>query len=146
MQENTTRGDYMTRGYYLVKDVLMSASGAHLSADEIYASLLSRGERLGRSTIYRQLERLVKEGVARRISGDRSESCCYSYASEGCEEHYHAVCTVCGRLTHLSCDHIEALLGHVKAEHGFLIDPTRTTLYGRCAACTRAEKKGEHHA
>ena len=146
MQENVTRGDYMTRGYFLVRDVLKDAMGEHLSADEVYARLLSRGDRIGRSTVYRQLERLIKEGVVRRISGDGSGSYCYSFNSDGCPEHYHIVCTACGRLAHLSCEHVEALFGHIKSEHGFLINPTRTTLYGLCSACSRAEKKGVQHA
>lgn len=144
--DKKARGDYMTRGYFLVKDVLKNAKGEHLSVDDIYAALTARGEKIGRTTVYRQLERLIGEGYVRRTQADRAGSC-FSYTDENCTEHYHLICTVCGRLAHLSCDHVEEVFHHIKSEHGFVIDPTRTTLYGRCAACIREEKqKGIDHA
>ena len=140
MQEGKSRGDYMTRGYFLVKGVLQDASGKHLSVDDIYGELSSRGERIGRTTVYRQLERLISEGRARRIGGDKTGNC-YSYNAEGCSEHHHLICTVCGKLAHLSCDHVEELFHHIKAAHGFIIDPSRTSLYGTCASCLRKQKQ-----
>ena len=146
MTQAKSRGDYMTRGYFLVKGVLKDAHGKHLSVDDIYATLTARGEKIGRTTVYRQLERLIGEGYVRRISGDRTGSC-YSYSGESCTEHYHLICTLCGRLAHLSCDHVEELFHHIKTEHGFVIDPSRTSLYGTCAACLREEKqKGSQNA
>ena len=138
------RGDYMTRGYFLVRDVLMKAKGAHLFADDIHEALRERGEKVGRTTVYRQLDRLVNEGFARRTLGERGGSC-YSYVEDGCTEHYHMVCTLCGKLAHLSCDHVEELFHHIKSEHGFLVDSGKTVLYGRCAACLREEKRKEAH-
>lgn len=140
--ENTARGDYMTRGYFLVRDVLMKAKGAHMSADDVFGELRRRGEKIGRTTVYRQLDRLVGEGAVHRISGDHAGNC-YSYADENCTEHYHMICTVCGRLSHLSCDHVEELYHHIKSEHGFEIDPSRTVLYGLCAACAREQRKND---
>ena len=136
------RGDYMTRGYFLVRDMLMKADGRHFFADDIYESLREKGERIGRTTVYRQLDRLVSEGYARRTVGERGGSC-YSYVKDGCHEHYHMVCKECGRLAHLSCDHVEELFHHIKSEHGFEIDPGQTVLYGLCAACRRKQKQKE---
>ena len=139
-----TRGDYMTRGYFLVRDVLMKANGAHLFADDIYEALRDKDEKIGRTTVYRQLDRLVSEGYVRRTVGERGGSC-YSYIKDGCQEHYHMVCEICGKLAHLSCDHVEELFHHIKAEHGFEINPCQTVLYGLCAACRRERKRGECH-
>ena len=136
------RGDYMTKGYFLVRDALMMAKGAHLFADDIYESLRAKGEKVGRTTVYRQLERLVNEGQVRRTVGERGGNC-YSYIVDGCHEHYHMVCTQCGKLSHLSCDHVEELFHHIKSEHGFIINPCQTTLYGLCSACLRQEKRKE---
>ena len=143
MQDKPVRGDYMTRGYYLVKDVLFSAKGEHLSADDIFDALRAKGESIGRTTVYRQLERLVSEGYARRTSTDRGTGC-YSYTDGQCKEHHHLICTACGKLEHLSCDHVEELFSHIKATHGFIIDTSRTTLYGLCAACAREKKQKGH--
>lgn len=139
-ESKTGRGDYMTHGYFLVKDILLRAGGAHLSADDIYETLHKNGERIGRTTVYRQLERLLGEGVIRKSTVDGAGSC-YSAVSEHCEEHYHLICTVCGKLAHLSCDHVEELIHHIRQEHGFTVDPARTTFYGLCAACARETKR-----
>ena len=43
MEEKKERGDYKTRAYFLVKEVLLSANGEHLRAEEIYDILRARG-------------------------------------------------------------------------------------------------------
>ena len=142
MAEKRGRGDYKTRAYFLIKDVLLSHDGAHLRADEIHDALKKQGERVGLTTVYRQLARLADEGFVRKTTTEGQGSC-YSLLDAHCAEHYHLVCTECGALTHLSCDRIEALLHHIEAHHGFAVSPARTTLYGLCAACTRNGKRKE---
>ena len=141
MVQSERRGEYVTRGYLLVKDALKDAHGNHLSADAIYALLEARGEKVGRTTVYRQLERLCGEGYAIRTETEGTH--CYSVASGECGAHYHLVCTVCGRLEHLSCERVRELFSHIEREHSFRISPARTALYGLCAACTRQSKHKE---
>ena len=142
MDERKVRGDYKTRAYFLIKDALLAANGAHLRADEIYDILRRQGERVGLTTVYRQLTRLAEEGFARKTATEGQGSL-YSVLKEQCAEHYHLVCTDCGALSHLSCDHIEAFIHHISIEHGFTISPIKTTLYGLCAECKRAKKRKE---
>ena len=142
MTEKKERGDYKTRAYFLIKDVLLSTGGAHLRADEIYDILKKKGERVGLTTVYRQLARLSDEGFARKTTTE-GQGNCYSLQGAHCAEHYHLVCTECGALSHLSCDHIEALIHHITAKHGFTVSPAKTTLYGLCADCTRKSKRKE---
>ena len=133
------RGEYMTNGYRLVKDAL-AQSGGHFTADDLYTLLLSRGERIGRTTVYRQLERLVSEGVACKINREDAVSC-YSYALGDCATHYHLLCTDCGHLSHLACHQVEDLCSHIEEEHGAKIDTARTVFYGLCAACSHKKRK-----
>ena len=44
-------------------------------------------------------------------------------------------CEKCGKLLHMDCSEITELNEHLKAEHGFTIDPLRTVFYGICAEC-----------
>ncbi len=141
MEKKSVRGEYRTRGYLLVKEVLRDAHGNHLSADAIFALLKARGEAIGRTTVYRQLERLCSEGYAMRTETEGIG--CYSLSGGACGEHYHLVCTVCGRLEHLSCERIEQLFSHIEREHSFRINPARTTLYGLCVSCARSSKQKE---
>ena len=137
----TARGDYVTRGYRLVKEILSDAQGQHLSAEDIHMTLCAKGEKVGKTTVYRQLERLLEEGAIRRTLGEGVA--CYSMQGEECEEHYHLFCTVCGKMEHLACERVKQLFSHIQSEHGFLIDLSRTTLYGTCAACVRKSKQKE---
>ena len=46
----------------------------------------------------------------------------------------------CGALLHLECSYIDGMAEHLKATHGFLLDPSKIVLYGLCGKCA-AEKK-----
>ena len=140
MQEKKERGDYKTRAYFLIKDVLLTANGKHLRAEEIYDSLRERGAKVGLTTVYRQLARLADEGFARKTTTEGQGSC-YSLVGARCAEHYHLVCTECGALSHLSCERIESLIHHIELHHGFTVSPAKTTLYGLCADCKRKRKE-----
>ncbi|MBQ8907786.1 MAG: transcriptional repressor [Clostridia bacterium] len=139
-EKKVPRGEYMTHGYRLVRDALAQIGDRHPSADDLYEYLLAKGEKIGRTTVYRQLERLVSEGIAAKINREGAVSC-YTYALGSCSSHYHLLCTRCGNLTHLSCHNIEELCAHIKEEHGVSIDMARTVLYGLCAACSCAQRK-----
>ena len=138
MNEKTVRGKYRSRGEALVREAIASFGGRHASAEEVRAYLASRGEAIGLTTVYRQLERLEESGEVRRIVCVGG-SACYQYVSDGCcSEHYHLYCTDCGRTEHLSCGEIDELWRHIAREHSFSIDRSRTVLYGRCAECQSA--------
>ena len=42
-----------------------------------------------------------------------------------------------GQLFHVSCDYLNQLGEHLLEHHGFVIDHTKTVLYGLCAACAK---------
>ena len=143
MSEKTVRGKYRSRGGALVREALISFDGQHASAEELRARLAARGEAIGLTTVYRQLERLEESGEVRRITGAGS-SCCYQYIADGsCGDHYHLYCTSCGRTEHLSCEEIDGLWRHIANEHSFSIDRSRTVLYGRCAECQASDERDE---
>lgn len=80
---------YVTKQGNLVKEFLEKRGESHFSADEIYFALISGGCHIGKTTVYRQLEKLVSEGAARKFSSGDSSSCCYQLCSENCKSHYH---------------------------------------------------------
>lgn len=118
------------------KDEIIAAvrerGDGHFTAEEICLSLKENG--VGLSTVYRHLDRLVKDGVLRKYVSGAGESACYQLLG-GCGEHFHLKCVVCGKLEHLSCSHLDGIRHHVLEEHGFSVDPGRTVFYGVCAAC-----------
>lgn len=124
------RGEYNSKGLRLVLDALKAAAGQHLSAEEITSGLRSRGERIGKTTVYRNLEKLLLRGEISCCQGEGGSVYCL------CDnEHVHIVCSRCGKLTHLECKEVDSLASHISADHGFVLDKRKTVLYGICGEC-----------
>ncbi|MBQ9544565.1 MAG: transcriptional repressor [Clostridia bacterium] len=113
--------------------------GEHFTLESLCERLADEGASVGKTTVYRCLERLCAAGSVRKTTEGRSA--CYSY---GCcdRSHYHLICRECGKLIHVDCAELDRLRGHFLDEHGFEIDPFATTISGRCADCIRSNKPG----
>lgn len=117
---------------YLIKN-----KEKHTNVQEISAFLSAEGTPVGVATIYRQLDRLVEQGIVRKYAFDGKTCACYQYVEdeENCRSHFHLKCLSCGRLIHLDCGHLADLTRHIEDEHGFAIDYSQTVFYGRCSDC-----------
>jgi len=131
---------YRTRQRELILERLRTAGDRHITAEELAEEL--RGEGVGRSTVYRTLERLVEQGEVRRFRpGDGGACYQFNDSTGSCREHHHLKCIKCGRLFHTECELLDELSEHVYSHHGFLLDRSRTVLYGLCADCQKTEKE-----
>ncbi len=131
---------YQTRQRASILAYLIHNQARHITADDIFAHLAAQGTPVGKSTVYRYLDQLVRQNVVRRYQWEEGERACYQYIQEGCGEHFHMKCTQCGALIHLECAELGRLLEHLSAAHQFQVDHTKTVLYGRCAACMRGNE------
>ncbi len=125
---------YNTKQKDEIKAVIAELNGKHFTAEDICEKIKSTGIAVGISTVYRQLDKMVKEGFLRKFVSSAGESACYQEICD-CGEHFHLKCIVCGKLEHLSCTHLDGINSHVLSEHGFKIDPSRTVFYGICGEC-----------
>lgn len=130
---------YKTKQKSRVLDFLKSNMSRQLSINEIIDGVCGDGV-TGKSTIYRQISKMVEDGTLLRMHGEDSKSVIYQYMGEGthCGEHFHLKCTECGRLIHLDCHHLENIGMHIQEEHKFLIDMKKTVLYGICDNCRKS--------
>lgn len=131
-------GSYSTKQQKLLLSYLSSLDGRHVSALDIADYFRGRGEKIGITTIYRHLDRLITAGRVRRYITEVGKPACFLYIPEdGCfeEEHFHLRCSSCGELIHLVCSYTSGLAGHVLEAHGFMIEPTQTVFYGKCRNC-----------
>lgn len=139
-----TRQRYNTRQRGVISALMGSCSDRYLSVDEVCELLRARGETVGRTTVYRTLERLAAEGRVAKVAGIRGEAA--QYRGVPAADNAGAVgpmgqlrCERCGRAFPLDCDMLQSFVHHVSREHGFLVDQRRTVIYGVCAACQTAE-------
>jgi len=137
-----TRPDnYKTKQREAVLGYIMSLNGSHVTAAQIARYFENKDAYIGRTTIYRHLDRLTESGRLRRYVTDGVSGACYQYAGDekSNDSSLHLKCESCGGLSHLSCEALNALERHVSDEHAFRINSTKTVLYGMCGACLRKE-------
>ncbi len=131
-------GTYSTKQQELLISYLSSLDGRHVSAFDIADYFKNKGERIGITTIYRHLDRLITAGRVRKYVAEAGKAACFLYIpDDDCfrDEHFHLRCSSCGELIHLECSYTAGLTGHVLEAHGFMIEPTQTVFYGKCKSC-----------
>ena len=131
---------YKTKQREYILAFLQNSAGRHITVAELVRHLQDNETPVGTATVYRTLEQLVEEGIVRKYVLDGKSSACYQFLSgepHACTEHFHLKCTQCGQLFHVSCDYLNQLGEHLLEHHGFVIDHTKTVLYGLCAACSK---------
>ena len=133
-----TASGYKTRQRTLIEQAVSRSKG-HFTVDSILEMLGGAGESVGRTTVYRCLEKLEKDGKVRKFSPSGNESCCYQAVNDAkeCGEHFHLKCIECGKLIHMECEHLDELCKHINTHHGFRVDALRTVLYGLCQDCAK---------
>ena len=119
----------------------LEKSGSHVTVAEICSYLDGENKSVGQATVYRQLEKMVDEGIVTKYTIESGLPACFEYAANSHSEGncFHACCEVCGRLFHISCDELDSLGEHLNEHHGFRINPLRTVFYGVCADCANID-------
>ena len=129
--------NYNTKQKAAIISAIKSMEDKHFTIDNICDALSSNDERVGRTTVYRYLEKLSDDGIVRKFAMPQGESTCYQYVGEHthCDEHFHLKCEKCGDLIHMQCDELNGIAAHIKSHHGFQLNPLKTVIYGVCEGC-----------
>ena len=125
---------YMTRQQKAVLECIASQPGGCATAAELTELLHARGQSVGMTTVYRQLERLTQQGQVHKIVTDEGARYQYCSAHGDC---FMLKCEKCGAIRHMDCSHLGELYDHVMQEHHFTINPRRTLFYGLCERCSQ---------
>ena len=126
----------VTQQREVVADVVFN-SREHLSVEEIEARLKERGERIGKATIYRTMEILVRSGLVEDHDfGDGFKR--YEHLFGQRPGHEHLVCTHCRKVVEFQRPEVERIQEEVARQHGFLPTRHRLEIYGLCGDCQAA--------
>ena len=90
----------------------------HLSVDDIEGILRAQGERIGKATIYRTAEILVRSGLVEEH--DFGEGFKRYEPARGIPHHEHLLCTVCGRVTEFRDERLERMTTLIAEAHGHM--------------------------
>lgn len=138
----TGKAQYKTRQMTELLSYLKSVQGSHVTVNDISEYFRREGIAVGTTTIYRNLQRMVKQGLVAKYVISGSSSACFEYVGEqdGINQpiNFHCKCQKCGKLIHLQCDEITHLGQHMLEHHDFEMDSLRTVFYGFCGECREA--------
>ena len=135
------KAQYKTKQMAELISYLKKEEGRHVTVSEISDYFTEKGISVGTTTIYRNLEKMVEEGIVAKYTVDGTSSACFQYLGD--EEHvhagtcYHCKCEKCGKLIHLQCEEVENLRKHMMEHHGFEMNPVRIVFYGLCSDCRK---------
>ncbi len=130
---------YKTKQMTELLNFLKSTQGTHVTVNDICHHFENEGISVGTTTVYRNLEKMVKEGLVAKYIVEGTSSACFEYigTKENCMQPvcYHCKCEKCGKLIHLKCNEVDSLIQHIIKHHGFEINALRTVFYGICKEC-----------
>ncbi len=115
--------------------IRLGRAGASFSAEQLLKRLRRDCPGIGRATVYRSIDKLVRMKVL-----DRIEFADGSHSFRLCENdghHHHLACTRCHRVVELDLCVREDQLAAVGRRERFRIDDHTITLFGLCQDCRR---------
>ena len=101
----------------------------HLSAEDVYKTLISEGEDIGLATVYRVLTQFEQAGLLERHHFEGGKAV-FELASTA--HHDHLVCLQCGRVEEFYDAEIEKRQIRIAKDRGFVIHEHSLSLYADC--------------
>jgi Fur family transcriptional regulator, ferric uptake regulator len=124
-----------------ILEVFQRSNTRHLSAEDVFKSLLADGADIGLATVYRVLMQFEQAGLLSRSNFESGKS--VFELNEG-THHDHLVCLDCGRVEEFYDAEIERRQRQVAADRGFELQEHSLSLYARCTkvACPHRPGRG----
>jgi Fur family ferric uptake transcriptional regulator len=118
-------------------EILRANNDITLSADDILSIFKKKCVKVNITTIYRNLDKLEKEGIINKFPASDSHKALYQIIRHDLknEEHLHMQCSHCGKVIHLDCDYMTNFIQHLKDHHQFDLTCDKSILFGLCDDC-----------
>jgi len=113
-----------------ILDILENNTDLHMTAEEVYRSLLESGEDIGLATVYRVLTQFEAAGLVKRHNFEGG-SAVFELDDGG--HHDHIVCLECGRVEEFVDEVIEDRQKAIADNLGYKISDHSLILYGSCS-------------
>jgi Fur family transcriptional regulator, ferric uptake regulator len=104
--------------------------GTDFTIEDLWQELRQVEPQIGRATVYRSIEMLVKRELLTRI--EFADGTYHYHVCDRSEHHHHLTCTQCHRVVDIaSCLSAEQAAA-IENQANFVIDGHALTLFGRC--------------
>ena len=109
-----------------ILEIMEASRLKHMSAEEVYKSLLDAGEEVGLATVYRVLTQFETAGLVKRHNFDSGHSV---FEIEHGSHHDHMVCLKTGKVIEFENEEIEKLQRKIADEFGYVLEDHNLVLY-----------------
>ena len=127
-QELRKAGLKVTHPRLRILETLENAEGRHLSAEDIYRSLIESSEDIGLATVYRVLTQFEAAGLVIKHHFEGGQAV---YEMDRGEHHDHMVCVDSGKVIEFYNPEIERMQREIAEQHGYVIEDHSLVLYVR---------------
>lgn len=121
-----------------ILEILQEGSSRHMSAEDVYKSLLDSGEDIGLATVYRVLTQFEQAGLVSRHHFETGHSV---FEINHGSHHDHIVCVRCGRVDEFMDVTIERLQKEIALKAGYEMTDHSLYIYGICKSCQAKPRK-----
>lgn len=132
----SARGIRMTEQRRAILSVMETAR-THLDASQILRKAQKLDTSVDRSTVYRTLRLLKRQGLIDELDLMHLHGEGHYYERKLNRDHIHMACLRCGKITEFVSDVFEKLKQQVENDCRFRILISRLEIGGYCAACTK---------
>lgn len=123
-----------------ILDVFHQSSQRHMTAEDVFKSLLNEGADIGLATVYRVLMQFEQAGI---LSRNHFESGKAVFELNEGKHHDHLVCIDCGRVEEFYDAEIEKRQNAVAESKGFQLQDHALSLYAVCTKKNCQYKNGK---
>jgi len=117
-----------------ILEILASSSERHMSAEDVYKTLLEQNEEIGLATVYRVLTQFEAAGLVERHNFEGGHAV---FELDQGHHHDHIVCMTCGKVVEFMDPTIERLQHEIAEQNNFKLVDHSLTLYGVCQGCDK---------
>ena len=129
---------YNTKPKEYISQFLEDHKNKRFSIKDLDDWLKNNNYNVNLATIYRNIDKLVKDNVLLKHQNVDNGYATYQYIeSEKCLTHFHFECIKCGRVSHLGAKETNDFLKMIKKTMFFEVEPQNTYISGICNSCKK---------
>ncbi len=142
MKQHTANTDLKKAGLKVtlprvsILEILEEAEQHHMSAEDVYKTLLKNGNEIGLATVYRVLTQFEAAGLVTRHHFDGGQAI---FELDTGDNHDHIVCLKTGKVSEFKDAVIEERLEQIAKELGYTLDDHKIVLYGEVIDSTKTK-------
>ena len=108
----------------------------HPTIEEVYAEIQKEHPAISKTTVYRNLRELAKEGIIRQVSLPDGVERYDRLATQ----HHHFKCQKCGGIYDVEIEYLKGINGKIQEKYGFKVDRHDVVFTGICLRCKKKFK------